>query len=108
MGADGRSGPILSGRGSAAGKWMCAVASGTGGCRPDGSTWVNRPDDARYPPLDDLWASVKGRSERGRARKSLGFWMLFLTKVSRISHYFHFRRAKIARETVQNRPGDSA
>ena len=31
------------------------------------SEWFNRPDDERYPSLDDLWASVKGRSERSRS-----------------------------------------
>ncbi len=32
------------------------------------SEWFNRPDDERYLSLDDLWASVKGRSERSRSR----------------------------------------
>ena len=32
------------------------------------SEWFNRPDDERYLSLDDLWASVKGRSERSRTR----------------------------------------
>ncbi len=32
------------------------------------SEWFNRPDDERYLSLDDLWASVKGRSERSRCR----------------------------------------
>ena len=30
--------------------------------------WFDRPDDERYLSLDDLWASVKGRSERSRSR----------------------------------------
>ena len=34
------------------------------------SEWFNRPDDERYLSLDDLWASVKGRSERSRSRRS--------------------------------------
>ena len=29
---------------------------------------INRPDDERYLSLDDLWASVKGRSERSHSR----------------------------------------
>ena len=32
------------------------------------SEWFNRPDDERYLSLDDLWANVKGRSERSRSR----------------------------------------
>jgi uncharacterized protein YodC (DUF2158 family) len=32
------------------------------------SEWFNRPADERYLSLDDLWASVKGRSERSRSR----------------------------------------
>jgi hypothetical protein len=32
------------------------------------SEWFNRPDDERYLSLDDLWASVKGRSERSKTR----------------------------------------
>ena len=32
------------------------------------SEWFNRPDDERYLSLDDLWASVKARSERSRSR----------------------------------------
>ena len=32
------------------------------------SEWFNRPDDERYLSLDDLWGSVKGRSERSRSR----------------------------------------
>ena len=31
------------------------------------SEWFNRPDDERYLSLDDLRASVKGRSERSRS-----------------------------------------
>ena len=30
------------------------------------SEWFNRPDDERYLSLDDLWANVKGRSERSQ------------------------------------------
>ncbi|MBE2277659.1 MAG: DUF932 domain-containing protein, partial [Rhodobacteraceae bacterium] len=32
------------------------------------SEWFSRPDDERYLSLDDLWASVKGRSERSTTR----------------------------------------
>ena len=32
------------------------------------SEWFNRPGDERYLSLDDLWASVKGRSERSATR----------------------------------------
>ncbi len=32
------------------------------------SEWFSRPDDERYLSLDDLWASVKGRSERSKTR----------------------------------------
>src|SRR3990167_2170783 len=32
------------------------------------SAWFTRPDDERYLSLDDLGASVKGRSERSRSR----------------------------------------
>jgi len=32
------------------------------------SEWFNRPDDQRYLSLDELFASVKGRSERSRTR----------------------------------------
>ena len=32
------------------------------------SEWFNRPDDERYLSLDDLWGSVKGRSERSQTR----------------------------------------
>ena len=32
------------------------------------SEWFNRPDDERFLSLDDLWASVKGRSERSTTR----------------------------------------
>ncbi|RWR26236.1 DUF932 domain-containing protein [Sinirhodobacter populi] len=32
------------------------------------SEWFNRPDDERYLSLDDLWSSVKYRSERSRTR----------------------------------------
>ena len=31
------------------------------------SEWFNRPDDERYLSLDDLWSSVKGRSERSQS-----------------------------------------
>jgi hypothetical protein len=55
---------LLRRRGPVAGKWMRAGVSGTGGCRQ----WFNRPDDERYLSLDDLWANVKGRSERSRSR----------------------------------------
>ena len=32
------------------------------------SEWFHRPDDERYLSLDELWACVKGRSERSRSR----------------------------------------
>ncbi|HQU67393.1 MAG TPA: DUF932 domain-containing protein [Albidovulum sp.] len=32
------------------------------------SEWFNRPDDERFLSLDNLWASVKSRSERSRTR----------------------------------------
>ena len=32
------------------------------------SEWFTRPDDERYLSLDDLWASVKARSERSTSR----------------------------------------
>ncbi|NPD15103.1 DUF932 domain-containing protein [Xinfangfangia sp. D13-10-4-6] len=32
------------------------------------SEWFSRPDDERYLSLNDLWSSVKGRSERSRTR----------------------------------------
>ena len=32
------------------------------------SEWFNRPDDERYLSLDDLWGSVKRRSERSTTR----------------------------------------
>ena len=32
------------------------------------SEWFNRPDDERFLSLDQLWASVKARSERSRTR----------------------------------------
>lgn len=32
------------------------------------SEWFSRPDDERYLSLDDLWSSVKARSERSRTR----------------------------------------
>ncbi|MCL4068919.1 hypothetical protein M3484_20370 [Pseudomonas sp. GX19020] len=32
------------------------------------SEWFSRPDDERYLSLDDLWASVKARSDRSRTR----------------------------------------
>lgn len=32
------------------------------------SEWFKRPDDERYLSLEDLWVSVKGRSERSRSR----------------------------------------
>ncbi|WP_140846718.1 DUF932 domain-containing protein [Paracoccus sp. FO-3] len=32
------------------------------------SEWFSRPDDERFLSLDDLWTSLKGRSERSRTR----------------------------------------
>ncbi|MFT4148609.1 MAG: DUF932 domain-containing protein [Paracoccaceae bacterium] len=32
------------------------------------SEWFNRPDDERYLSLNDLWATVKARSERSKSR----------------------------------------
>ena len=49
-----------------AGGWKVDVSRGERNGRVS-SEWFNRPDDERYLSLDDLWASVKGRSERSRA-----------------------------------------
>src|SRR3989338_4197208 len=50
-----------------AGGWKVDVSRGERNGRVS-SEWFNRPDDERYLSLDDLWASVKGRSERTRSR----------------------------------------
>jgi len=50
-----------------AGGWKVDVSRGERNGRVS-SEWFNRPDDERYLSLDDLWASVKGRSERSRCR----------------------------------------
>ena len=50
-----------------AGGWKVDVSRGERNGRVS-SEWFNRPDDERYLSLDDLWASVKGRSERSRSR----------------------------------------
>ena len=47
--------------------WKVDVSRGERNGRVS-SEWFNRPDDERYLSLDDLWASVKGRSERSRSR----------------------------------------
>lgn len=47
--------------------WKVEVSRGERNGRVS-SEWFNRPDDERYLSLDDLWASVKGRSERSRSR----------------------------------------
>ena len=49
-----------------AGGWKVDVSRGERNGRVS-SEWFNRPDDERYLSLDDLWASVKGRSERSRS-----------------------------------------
>ena len=48
-----------------AGGWKVDVSRGERNGRVS-SEWFNRPDDERYLSLDDLWANVKGRSERNR------------------------------------------
>jgi hypothetical protein len=50
-----------------AGGWKVDVSRGERNGRVS-SEWFNRPDDERYLSLDDLWASVKGRSDRSRSR----------------------------------------
>ncbi len=50
-----------------AGGWKVDVSRGERNGRVS-SEWFNRPDDERYLSLDDLWANVKGRSERSRSR----------------------------------------
>jgi hypothetical protein len=50
-----------------AGGWKVDASRGGRNGRVS-SEWFNRPDDERYLSLEDLWASVKGRSERGRSR----------------------------------------
>ena len=50
-----------------AGGWKVDVSRGERNRRVS-SEWFNRPDDERYLSLDDLWANVKGRSERSRSR----------------------------------------
>ena len=50
-----------------AGGWKVDVSRGERNGRVS-SEWFNRPDDERYLSLDDLWANVKGRSERSRTR----------------------------------------
>ncbi len=47
--------------------WKVDVSRGERNGRVS-SEWFNRPDDERYLSLDDLWASVKCRSERSRSR----------------------------------------
>jgi hypothetical protein len=49
------------------GGWKVDVSRGERNGRVS-SEWFNRPDDERYLSLDDLWASVKGRSERSRSQ----------------------------------------
>ena len=56
--------PVLPAR---AGGWKVDVSRGERNGRVS-SEWFNRPDDERYLSLDDLWANVKGRSERSRSR----------------------------------------
>jgi hypothetical protein len=50
-----------------AGGWKVDVSRGERNGRVS-SEWFNRPDDERYLSLDDLWGSVKGRSERSATR----------------------------------------
>lgn len=47
--------------------WKVDVSRGERNGRVS-SEWFNRPDDERYLSLDDLWANVKGRSDRSRSR----------------------------------------
>ena len=49
------------------GGWKVDVSRGERNGRVS-SEWFNRPDDERYLSLDELWANVKGRSERSRSR----------------------------------------
>lgn len=48
-----------------AGGWKVDVSQGDRNGRVS-SERFNRPDDERYLSLDNLWVSVKGRSERNR------------------------------------------
>ena len=50
-----------------AGGWKVDVSRGERNGRVS-SEWFNRPDDEWYLSLDDLWANVKGRSERSCSR----------------------------------------
>ena len=50
-----------------AGGWKVDVSRGERNGRVS-SEWFTRPDDERDLSLDDLWANVKGRSERSRSR----------------------------------------
>ena len=50
-----------------AGGWKVDVSRGERSGRVP-SEWFNRPDDERYLSLDELWANVKGFSERSRSR----------------------------------------
>ena len=55
--------PVRAGKGG----WKVDVSKGERNGRVS-SEWFNRPDDERYLSLDDLWANVKGRSERSCSR----------------------------------------
>ena len=57
----------IAGNGTGDTRWKVDVSRGERNGRVS-SEWFNRPDDERYLSLDDLWASVKGRSERSRSR----------------------------------------
>ena len=50
-----------------AGGWKVDASRGERNGRVS-SEWFNRPDDERYLSLGELWANVKGRSERSRSR----------------------------------------
>ena len=64
MGVVGVLDPVAPAR---AGGWKVDVSRGERNGRVS-SEWFNRRDDERYLSLDDLWANVKGRSERSRSR----------------------------------------
>jgi len=49
------------------GGWKVDISRGERNGRVS-SEWFNRPDDERYLSLDNLWGSVKGRSERSLSR----------------------------------------
>ena len=58
---------ILDGRRDASGGYKEDVSRGGHNSRVS-SEWFSRPDDEKYLPLSELYASVKGRAERSRTR----------------------------------------